>query len=42
MQNIHLIIPAAGESSRMESTTPKQFSNFHGKTILEFVESIFS
>jgi 2-C-methyl-D-erythritol 4-phosphate cytidylyltransferase len=42
MQNIHLIIPAAGESSRMGSTTPKQFSNFHGKTILEFVESIFS
>lgn len=42
MQKIHLIIPAAGESSRMESATPKQFSNFHGKTILEFVESIFS
>ena len=42
MQKIHLIIPAAGESSRMGSTTPKQFSNFHGKTILEFVESIFS
>ena len=42
MQNIHLIIPAAGESSRMGSTTPKQFSNFHGKTILEYVESIFS
>ena len=42
MENIHLIIPAAGESSRMGSTTPKQFSNFHGKTILEYVESIFS
>ena len=42
MQNIHLIIPAAGESSRMGSNMPKQFSNFHGKTILEFVESIFS
>ena len=42
MKNIHLIIPAAGESSRMGSTTPKQFSNFHGKTILEYVESIFS
>jgi len=42
MQNIHLIIPAAGDSSRMGSTTPKQFSNFHGKTILEYVESIFS
>ena len=42
MQKIHLIIPAAGESSRMGSATPKQFSNFHGKTILEFVESIFS
>jgi 2-C-methyl-D-erythritol 4-phosphate cytidylyltransferase len=26
----------------MGSTTPKQFSNFHGKTILEYVESIFS
>jgi 2-C-methyl-D-erythritol 4-phosphate cytidylyltransferase len=26
----------------MGSNTPKQFSNFHGKTILEFVESIFS
>ena len=42
MENIHLIIPAAGESSRMGSNTPKQFSNFHGKTILEYVESIFS
>ena len=42
MENIHLIIPAAGESSRMGSTTPKQFSNFRGKTILEYVESIFS
>ena len=42
MQNIHLIIPAAGESSRMGSTTPKQFSSFHGKTILEFIESVFS
>ena len=42
MQKIHLIIPAAGESSRMGSPTPKQFSSFHGKTILEFVESIFS
>ena len=42
MENIHLIIPAAGESSRMGSSTPKQFSNFHGKTILEYVESIFS
>ena len=42
MENKHLIIPAAGESSRMGSTTPKQFSNFHGKTILEYVESIFS
>ena len=42
MENIHLIIPAAGESSRMGSTTPKQFSNFLGKTILEYVESIFS
>jgi len=42
MENIHLIIPAAGESSRMGSNIPKQFSNFHGKTILEYVESIFS
>jgi len=42
MQKIHLIIPAAGESSRMGSPTPKQFSSFHGKTILEFVESIFA
>ncbi|MBT7407752.1 MAG: 2-C-methyl-D-erythritol 4-phosphate cytidylyltransferase [Nitrosomonadales bacterium] len=42
MQKIHLIIPAAGESSRMGSPTPKQFSNFYGKTILEYVESIFS
>ena len=42
MENIHLIIPAAGESSRMGSNIPKQFSNFHGKTILEYVESIFT
>jgi len=42
MAKIHLIIPAAGASSRMGQSTPKQFSNVGSKTIIEWVEFIFS
>ncbi len=35
MTKINLIIPAAGTSSRFQSTIPKQFHVIEGKTILE-------
>ena len=42
MSKIHVIIPAAGSGSRMSQATPKQFSYFHGKTLIEWVDFIFS
>ena len=42
MANYHVIIPAAGKGSRMRQDTPKQFFNLEGKTILQWVEFIFS
>ena len=42
MSKIHVIIPAAGSGSRMSQVTPKQFSYFHGKTLIEWVDFIFS
>ncbi len=42
MAKIHLIIPAAGASSRMGQSIPKQFSSIGSKTIIEWVEYIFS
>ena len=42
MSKIHVIIPAAGSGSRMSQEIPKQFSPFHGKTLIEWVDFIFS
>ena len=42
MANYHVIIPAAGTGSRMKQAIPKQFASLEGKTILQWVESIFS
>ena len=42
MSKIHVIIPAAGSGSRMGQKIPKQFSSFHGKTLIEWVDFIFS
>ena len=42
MSKIHVIIPAAGSGSRMSQEAPKQFSAFHGKTLIEWVDFIFS
>jgi len=42
MSKNHVIIPAAGSGSRMGQEIPKQFSSFHGKTLIEWVDFIFS
>jgi len=42
MAKIHLIIPAAGKGSRMGNPIPKQFSSIGSKTIIEWIEFIFS
>jgi len=42
MAKYHVIIPAAGSSSRMDQKTPKQFSIINSKTILQTIEAIFS
>ena len=42
MSKIHVIIPAAGSGSRMGQEIPKQFSSFHGKTLIEWIDFIFS
>ena len=42
MAKIHVIIPAAGSGSRMQQQIPKQFISIGDKTLLEYVESIFS
>lgn len=42
MSKIHVIIPAAGSGSRMSQDVPKQFTSFHGKTLIEWVDFIFS
>ena len=42
MSKIHVIIPAAGSGSRMGQEIPKQFLSFHGKTLIEWVDYIFS
>ena len=42
MSKTHVIIPAAGSSSRMGQEIPKQFASFHGKTLIEWVDFIFS
>ena len=42
MAKIHLIIPSAGKGTRMGSSVPKQFSVIGNKTIIEWIEFIFS
>jgi 2-C-methyl-D-erythritol 4-phosphate cytidylyltransferase len=42
MVKIHLIIPAAGTGSRIGKPIPKQFSTIGSKTIIEWIEFIFS
>ena len=42
MPKIHVIIPAAGSGSRLGQEIPKQFVSFHGKTLIEWVDFIFS
>jgi 2-C-methyl-D-erythritol 4-phosphate cytidylyltransferase len=42
MAKIHLIIPAAGKGTRMGNSVPKQFSVIGNKTIIEWIEFIFS
>ncbi len=42
MSKIHVVIPAAGTGSRMSQKLPKQFSFLHGKTLIEWVDFIFS
>ena len=42
MKTINLIIPAAGNSTRFESSIPKQFHVVNGKTILEHSLLAFS
>ena len=43
MNKVWAVIPAAGQGSRFKSSTPKQFLNLHGKSILEHsVHSVLS
>jgi 2-C-methyl-D-erythritol 4-phosphate cytidylyltransferase len=42
MAKIHLIIPAAGTGSRIGNLLPKQFSSIGSKTIIGWIEFIFS
>ena len=42
MSNIHVIIPAAGHGSRLGQSIPKQFTRIGDKTILEYIEAVFS
>ena len=42
MSKIHVIIPAAGSGSRTGQETPKQFARIGNKTIIEYIERIFS
>ncbi len=42
MAKVHLIIPAAGIGSRTGSKLPKQFLRVGSKTIIEWIEFIFS
>ena len=42
MSKVHVIIPAAGQGTRLGQTTPKQFTRIGDKTILEYVEAVFA
>jgi 2-C-methyl-D-erythritol 4-phosphate cytidylyltransferase len=41
MTHFHVIIPAAGNGSRMEADAPKQYLNLHGKTLIQHVIKVF-
>lgn len=40
-KSVWVVIPAAGVGKRMQSATPKQYLNLHGKTVLEHTLNIF-
>jgi len=41
MVRFHVIIPAAGNGSRMGADAPKQYLNLHGKTLIQHVIKVF-
>jgi 2-C-methyl-D-erythritol 4-phosphate cytidylyltransferase len=41
MARFHVIIPAAGNGSRMGADAPKQYLNLHGKTLIQHVIKVF-
>ncbi|MDO9203815.1 2-C-methyl-D-erythritol 4-phosphate cytidylyltransferase [Methylotenera sp.] len=41
MARFHVIIPAAGNGSRMGAEAPKQYLNLHGKTLIQHVIKVF-
>ncbi len=41
MARFHVIIPAAGNGSRMGTDAPKQYLNLHGKTLIQHVIKVF-
>jgi 2-C-methyl-D-erythritol 4-phosphate cytidylyltransferase len=41
MARFHVIIPAAGNGSRMAADVPKQYLNLNGKTLLQHVIKVF-
>jgi 2-C-methyl-D-erythritol 4-phosphate cytidylyltransferase len=42
MAGFHVIIPAAGNGSRMGADAPKQYLNLHGKTLIQHVIKVFN
>jgi 2-C-methyl-D-erythritol 4-phosphate cytidylyltransferase len=42
MTGFHVIIPAAGNGSRMGADAPKQYLNLHGKTLIQHVIKVFN
>lgn len=41
MSRFHVIIPAAGNGSRMSAELPKQYLNLHGKPLIQHVIQVF-
>jgi len=41
MARFHVVIPAAGNGSRMGADTPKQYLNLHGKILIQHVIKVF-
>jgi 2-C-methyl-D-erythritol 4-phosphate cytidylyltransferase len=42
MTGFHVIIPAAGNGSRMGADAPKQYLHLHGKTLIQHVIKVFN